>query len=482
MDTKPLRVLFYTAILAFGATLLAATYSLVSTPAPLSVKQSDFDLEDVTVINPGMDRREHVTVRVKGSTIAAISAFAQSPGRLSPPFAGSFVLPGLIDMHVHHPSKRLQTDVRYFDLLHLAYGVTTVRDCGSVDGSTLELRSQIKEGQFPGPRIFACGRIIDGDPPFWPGATIARNYREGSITVDQFAASGVDCIKVYSNLSADALAGVRTEAKKLHLTLVGHVPISVPIEDAGLDDVQHLTGVPGLPVVAPSGLIDAILAGWDSIDESRIDLVVRSALLHGTAHTPTIIVLEQLLRLQDYRELRNDPAAQLLPRYYREVLWSPGRIAGWTPPALDEVTRNRISKNIRLVVRRMHEAGVTLHVGSDTLNPFVVPGAALHEELANFVESGFTPEQALEAATRGNGASLREPQLGILAAGAPADMIVLSKDPTGDLAALSTIRAVIARGRFYSKSELDNSVDQYRKYFGGWTYDHLMTLIFRLFA
>ncbi len=200
----------------------AVSCSSFVAPAPLKVNATDFVLEDVTVINPGLDRADHRTVWVHDSRIERISAYA--PSRQSthaPQYAGSFVLPGLIDMHVHHPVRRLSADVRYFDLLHLEYGVTTVRDCGSVDGSTLELRSQIAEGDFPGPRILACGRIIDGDPPFWPGASVARSYEDGAKLVDKFAASGVDCIKVYSNLSKPALEGVRAAAHRHHLTLVG---------------------------------------------------------------------------------------------------------------------------------------------------------------------------------------------------------------------------------------------------------------------
>jgi imidazolonepropionase-like amidohydrolase len=106
-----------------------------------------------------------------------------------------------------------------------------------------------------------------------------------------------------------------------------------------------------------------------------------------------------------------------------------------------------------------------------------VPGTSMHQELHNLVGCGFTPEQAWAAATRDNGASLPAPRLGIIETGAPADLLVFREDPTRDLAALSTLEAVVADGRFYSKAMLDGAIARYRGQFDGWLYDHLTQLI-----
>jgi hypothetical protein len=361
--------------------------------------------------------------------------------------------------------------------------VTAVRDCGSIDGSILAARARVASHEIAAPRIFACGPLLDGDPPFWTGAEVVRDAAEGARVVDRVAASGVDCIKVYSRLSPDALAGVRAAAARHGLPLVGHVPISVPFERAGLDDVQHLSGVPG--VAAPgsgSDLIGALLAGWDELDDDRIDFVVRTSIEQGIAHTPTLVVIEKLLRMQDHAGLVSDPAVQLLPRYYREVLWQPGSQAGWTVPQLHESQRARILERYRTVVRRLHAAGVRVHVGTDTLNPYVVPGVSMHEELRSLVASGLTPEQALAAATRGNGEALPVPGLGVLDAGAPADLLVFGADPTRDLDALTTLRAVVVDGRLLTVEEIGAAAARYRAYFAGWPYDLTTTIGFRMFA
>jgi imidazolonepropionase-like amidohydrolase len=475
------RLLRGVAIGAFGLVALAAVL-LVSLrpPAPVAVPTQGAVLADVTVVEPGGGRRAHQTVRVKGSVIDSVSDdAARDDGAEASRYAGAYVLPGLIDLHVHHPPGPLTTDVRAFDLLHLAYGVTSVRDCGSIDGSIFEIRAQTAAGAFPGPRIFACGPLIDGDPPFWPGAEVAHDAAEAERIVDRLAAAGVDCIKAYSNLSSDALRGLRAAATRHHLPLIGHVPVAVPLEEAHLDEVQHLTGVTGR--AEGSGLIGSLLSGWDTIDAARIDSVVRTSLAQGIAYTPTIVIIERLLRLADYRSLLADPAANLLPRYYRELLWRPGAMAGWSIPDLAPAKRDAILRNFETAVRRLHEAGVTLHVGTDTFNPFVVAGVAMHEELRNFVASGFTPEQAWRAATRGNGAALPLPGLGTIRPGAPADLLVFGEDPTRDLAALSTLQAVVANGRFYSKAQLDAAVAANRDYFRGWLFDHVSMLAFSRF-
>ena len=126
--------------------------------------------------------------------------------------AGLTLTPGLIDMHVHHPPARAIADTQLFALLHLAHGTTAVRDTGNFDGSILGIRDAVRNGELAGPRIFACGPIIDGDPPVWPGSIVATDAASGERAAEQIAAQGFDCIKVYQNLNAEALAGARRAA------------------------------------------------------------------------------------------------------------------------------------------------------------------------------------------------------------------------------------------------------------------------------
>lgn len=476
-------------LLVAVAVLVALAAVVVLTlrpPAPLTAVQDGLVLAGVTVVNPGIGRRVAQRITIHGSMIESISG--DNPGAADSPdthrYPGAYVLPGLIDMHVHHPPARAVADVQLFGLMHLAHGVTTVRDTGDFGNSILRTRAQILEGEFAGPRIFACGPLIDGDPPVWAAAKVVHNAAEAERAVDELAATGVHCIKAYQNLTPEALRGLRDAATRHHLPLLGHVPFAVPFDQAHLDDIQHLTGVPVVPEsLHPGDFAEglmAVLRAWEEIDEARISFVVRTSVQQKLVHTPTLVVLDQLSRLGDYPGLLQEPEAQTLPRYYREVFWEPATLLGdlkLAPKQAPELVKVR--ENFRAVVRRLHEAGVTLHVGTDAISPFVVPGTALQKELRDFVECGFTPEQAWNAATRENGAALPEPGLGTIAEGAPADLLVFREDPTLDLDALSTLEAVVADGRFYSKQTLEAATARYRHKFQGFLYDHITTFLFR---
>ena len=164
-------------------------------PPILVVPDQGVSLTDVTIINPGLDRREEQTLVAQGNTITRISKISKISGQADAAaaeaqrFAGMYVLPGLIDMHVHFGAE---LDRYPFGLLFLAYGVTTVRDTGNFDGKIWNTRQEIVDGVFPGPRIFACGPILDGDPPVWPGSRIVRNDVEATTAVAELAAQGVD--------------------------------------------------------------------------------------------------------------------------------------------------------------------------------------------------------------------------------------------------------------------------------------------------
>jgi cytosine/adenosine deaminase-related metal-dependent hydrolase len=449
--------------------LVGGIWFLLQPPVLAVPSQERLVFSNMTVVNPGLDRRSGQTITIQDGQIVAITTdpAASSESAASPHAVGFYVLPGLIDMHVHH----IPPDATLYGLLFLAHGITTVRDTGDFSGAILEKRQQLRDGKYPGPRLFACGPIIDGDPPFWPGSRVVHTVADAQAAVDEVAAAGVDCVKVYSRLSAELLTAIREAAAQHTLPVVGHIPMAVPFEAAHLRDVQHLTGVP-LHISRPDtdrvAQFAAWAAAWRDLDEARIDFIVRTSVEQGVLHTPTLIVWTQMGRSRDYTTLRETPSAHLLPRWYREVFWQPREA---TLPAFDEI--GAALPQMKAVVRRLYEAGVRIHVGSDTPNPFVVPGRGLHEELALLVEAGLTPEAAWVAATRWAGETLGLAKLGTVQEGAPADFLLFREDPTQDLTALSTLEAVVAQGRFYPKVVLEEALTRHRAHFNGWLYDRI---------
>jgi len=386
---------------------------------------------------------------------------------------------GLIDLHVHHP---ISPDVPLFEAMYLAHGVTAIRDTGNFDGLILKYRDRVRDGEFPGPRIFACGPLIDGDPPIWRGSTVVHNAAEAEEAVDKIAASGVNCIKAYQNLTADSLAGLERAAARHRLPVVGHVPTAIRFEDAHLADVQHLTGVAivGAPGPGtPSDFVGQFAEAWKNVDRGRLDFIVRTSVDQKIAHTPTLVVWRRMGLLADFQQDYQTSEANRLPGWYSESFWRGNPDWANSYRALED----QIPK-MQLAVQMLHQAGVPIHVGTDTLNPFVVPGASLHEEMELLAGAGIPVEEVWTLATRGNAEFFTDPKLGTITTDAPADLLVFREDPSRDLSKLNTLVAVVADGRLYEKRQLDSALETYRSHFETWFYvraSRVIAAIVRLF-
>jgi imidazolonepropionase-like amidohydrolase len=470
-----LRVL--AAIVALAVALVVALYWVIKPPAPLDLPPRGATLSDVTVIEPGRARSEHRRVVVAGDAIEFVGEAA--PGA-NDPYAGMFVLPGLADLHVHFPPSSLPGQTELFALLHLAHGVTTVRDAGDVDGTASDpARRGVGEGRFPGPRIFACGPFVDGEPKLWKNTLLARNPDEGRAAVKSIGDRGYDCVKAYNNLDAATLAAIRDAAHARNLRVIGHVPVRVGFEDAQLDDAQHLIGI-APPPEDRTKRFPFIMAEWERLDDARLETMIAAAKRAGTTLTPTLVTIDRLIATQDYAHIREESDAELLPRFYRDLIWNPTggtSVAGAMKPD-DFAMLGRAFAAQKRTVKRLYDAGVPLHTGTDSLIAFVVPGASLHRELRILVDAGLTPEQAL-ALSRDSAAYLGGPKLGTLAAGAPADLVVFREDPTQSLDALATLAAVVRDGRLYSREMLDAQLERYRAHFDGKLYDAIVTPMVR---
>jgi imidazolonepropionase-like amidohydrolase len=440
-------------------------------PPTVDVPDRGLQLTHVTVVNPGLGREPGRRILVRGARIAELAASGDAePTR----YSGSFVLPGLIDMHVHYGADQREL----FGLLFLAHGVTTVRDTGDLTGTVAETRRLIRDGELAGPSVFSCGPILDGDPPTWPGSRVVRDRDDARAAVAEASATGAECVKVYSNLTQDALAGVREAAAARHLHVIGHVPHGIEIADAGLADVQHLTGVPE-PLFSDASFRSWV-ESWLDLPEPRIAAVVEASRRLGIAHTPTLVMWDHLTRL--FADAATGlPERALLPRYYRDVIWNPQAGLPFVRELRPDVTTTlaRALPVMMRVVGRLHAAGVRIHAGTDVPSPLVVPGAGMQDELRLLAASGLGIEEAWAAATRLAGESLDVPDLGTVRPGAPADLLLFRDDPTVDLRALATLQAVVAQGRLYPRADLDAAIAQHRALHASVVYDTIVTALAR---
>jgi imidazolonepropionase-like amidohydrolase len=382
-----------------------------------------------------------VYLRVERGAITALSH--APPAGADARFAGATVTPGLIDAHIHLPPWFLPGQTDLFLTLLLLHGVTTIRETGSFGSRPFALGRAIERGARAGPRIVACGEVLDGDPPTWPLARRVRDVGEARAAVEAQVSRGARCIKVYGEIAPEVLDAIRAAAQARGVLVLGHLPHASGWNEARLDEIEH--------VCDPRC--------WEMTPRDVATLTA-TAPRAGVTHVPTLAVFEGQLRSYAYDEALRSPVARLMPRVWREVVWNPRYRpgGGHTSPAerqAREPGHRQMAQAVCAAVREMHDAGVPILAGTDPPNPFVVPGASLHEELRLLTRCGLSVSDAWRAATRDAAAALGLVGLGRIELGAPADLLVFRRDPTEDLTALDTLEAVIADGRLYLRGDLE---------------------------
>ena len=219
--------------------LAAASMATVSvTPQPRPLVITHVNVVDVVDGRLLPDR----TVTISGQTITGLTQDSAPPadarvvdGR------GKFLIPGLWDMHAHMEmtgESSLQ--------LHVANGVTGIRDMGSALDLILSLREATSSGRVLGPRIFAAGPILDDAPGDWPYRMRVKTANEGSAAVQLLKRRGVDLIKIHDHTPRDVFFAIADEARRQNLPVAGHIPRGLTPEeaiDAGQRDIEHLSNL-----------------------------------------------------------------------------------------------------------------------------------------------------------------------------------------------------------------------------------------------
>jgi imidazolonepropionase-like amidohydrolase len=409
------------------------------------------------------------TVLVRAGRIAAVGAAAAvvvPAGARVVDGRGRFLMPGLWDMHVH---AARDGRARFFWPLLVAHGVTGAREMGSYLDSLLHYRAAAAGRPGDAPRIVWSSPMLDGVPAAWAHAYGVADPAAARTAVDSMQALGFAFLKVYDRLSPEAYFAIAEQARRRGLPFAGHVPravSAVQASDAGQRSLEHLPGMmfachPPAAGFAAERRAAAARHGADSDsaraaqarlyaalvadpDPEACAAVMRRLAKNGTWWTPTL-VLELGRRTADDPRLRAVPPA-LAAR------WRAG-LAATTPE--DAAFDRDVVRSARAVVRIARDAGVPLLAGTDASDePFVYPGASLHDELALLVASGLTPAQALRAATLEPARYLNAADtLGTVAAGRVADLVLLDADPLRDIAHTRRIRAVVYRGRWIDGPE-----------------------------
>ena len=404
--------------------------------------QTAIAFTNVTVVDVAAGvLRANQTVVVQGARIAA----AGDASRIRVPAGarvisgrGAFLIPGMWDMHVHdfpHP---------HVPELYLVNGVTGVRSMYDIP-KLREVRADIEAHRRPGPRVIATGRTLNGEREK-NEQVVVRTAAQARDAVRSQVREGADFIKVYNALPREAYFAIADEARRAGIPFVGHTPdalTTIEAAAAGQRSIEHLDGV--LLDCSPFGAwlrkSDRFLPDQrllDTFEPARAATVFAAYVRYGVWHCPTLTIYQPV----NLANLDRVPKAWR-PREDKSLLKD-------TP--LDRAIHKKTMK----VTAMMFRAGVRLLAGTDTGVPYILPGFGLHDELELMAAAGIPASAVLRIATLAPAQFLdREKDLGTIAAGKLADLVLLDADPLQSIANTRRIRAVVSDGQLYDRAALD---------------------------
>lgn len=343
-----------------------------------------------------------------------------------------------------------------------------------------EWRKEIQERTLLGPRMIIAGNILDGPRPIWPSSLAISNEADARQAVIDTKQQGYDFAKVYSRLPRKAYFAIADEAKKQSIPFAGHVPQSISVaeaSDAGQKSIEHLTGIlvacstreeelrrnledafrpqPGGRLPNLSLLRPMTRLTLETFSTQKANALFARLKQNHTWQCPTFTVLRSGAFINDPK-FRNDPRLKYMPRQLRAA-WDPSNDFRFkTRTAEDFNLSRRVYKKQIELVGLMHRAGVEFIAGTDVLNPFCFPGFSLHDELAILVEAGLSPMEALQTATLNPARFLgKEKELGTVAQGKIADLVLLEANPLEDIRNTTKINSVVVDGRLLDRKALD---------------------------
>ncbi len=336
---------------------------------------------------------------------------------------GRYAIPGLFDFHVHAGGANQASLI--------VYGVTSARDVGGSITGFNALKDRSESTADPVPRYFFSGEIFEGKNPTW-GDGFLQIYDEPGAReyVRRFKEWGADFIKIYPALPW-------------------------PLQHAVVDEAHRL----GLPVAAHAftveGITKSVTWGCFSLEhgesEQEFDDILQMLSLSGTHWVPTLAVMgADALLLREEPEILSEPKFRAFTPEgnIQEALF------GSYMKSVDDITLRGSVMSLLARVGEAHRRGVKLNAGTDPPNPECFFGPSLHWELARFVQAGLTPLEALRMATEEAAAAVGARDLGTLAPGQMADVVILNANPLEDIHNSEAIWRVIKGGRLFDPDKL----------------------------
>lgn len=388
-------------------------------------------------------RVKRLDIEISGKTISRIGDNLDGDRVIDA--NNSYILPGLIDSHVH-----IGTSIKDLGRF-LKSGVTSVRNMIGIErfninrwlGGTrvfnhLTLRERIDRGELTGPNIITAGPLLEGRESAFPQFMYKRIFskEEGRLEVKRQFKMGYDFIKVYPTLSKEAFLGIIREAKELGIKVCGHVPYSVGLKESkelGLYLNEHLHGLfyPLKPDIEPDSKEREELLSYLESSRSLI--------------CPTLIAWERLGNL-DNTDFEKEVGFKELSYREKSGMRFLNKIAADFVKKRGLKFQYEYLNELRDVIKNHSNRDLIL-AGTDCSLPYVVPGISLIQEIINLGSCGLSNLEAIRCGTINPGKAFDfKNRVGEIKEGYLADIILLDQNPLEDLRNLFSINRTISKG------------------------------------
>jgi len=361
---------------------------------------------------------------------------------------GKTVLPGLWDMHAHFEQVE-------WGPIYLAAGATTVRDCGNEFEFITAVRDAIQNGKGLGPRLLLAG-VVDGSSSFTIGVERVDTPEQAKMWVDRYHDAGFQQMKIYSSVKIEELKAVAAEAHRLGMSVTGHVPEGITTfeaVEAGQDQINHIQYIVTMMVPPPlegSKRADRLKSIADlDLDSPPAQKALAFLVEHGTVVDPTLAIFEFETASTAKPPASFEPGVDKIAPELAPIFKDVG-----PPSPLADVQEKMFAKLVA-VTGALHKAGVPVVAGTDQM----IPGHSLHREMELYVQAGFTPMEAIQAATIVPARVMGlDKEVGTVEPGKRADIILVDGNPLESIRNIRNVKYVIAGGKMYDCAELWRSV------------------------
>ena len=361
---------------------------------------------------------------------------------------GKTILPGLWDMHAHFEQVE-------WGPIYLAAGVTTVRDCGNEFEFITAVRDAVAQGRGLGPRLLLAG-VVDGTSTYTIGVERVDTPEQARMWTDRYHDAGFQQMKIYSSVKLEELKAVADEAHRLGMSVTGHIPEGLDAYqaiEAGQDQINHIDYVANImhaPLPENASRLDRFKAGAN-IDLESPEAKKALAFLkeHHTVVDPTLALMEF------FTATTAKPPASFEPGVNKIAPELAAQLTDVGPPTdRSEIGQKVFDKEVA-IVGALHRGGIPVVAGTDQ----TVPGHSLHREIELYVQAGFTPMEAIQAATIVPARAMGiEKDSGTVEKGKRGDLILVDGNPLEDIRQIRNVEYVITNGTMFHTAELWQSV------------------------